>query len=88
MTTRSLSTPPGPSGASPGGLAAGSVPESRETPNPLEPLTQLLRDLHSSPSGLSEREAGRRFEVYGPNELTRRGGRRPSRGAGLGQRRA
>ena len=44
--------------------------------DPLEPLAQLLRDLRSSPSGLSDREAGRRLEVSGPNELARRGGRR------------
>ena len=39
-------------------------------------MAQLLRDLHSSSGGLSGREAGRRLEVYGSNELTRRGGRR------------
>ena len=44
--------------------------------DPLEPLAQLLRDLRSSPSGLSDREAARRLEVSGPNELARRGGRR------------
>jgi magnesium-transporting ATPase (P-type) len=51
----------------PGGVAAA---------DPLEPLAQLFRDLHSSPSGLSGREAARRLEVFGPNELARRGGRR------------
>lgn len=77
MTTPgSLSAPPGPNGAGPGGRAAGGVPELRAAPDPLEPLAQLLRDLHSSPGGLSEREAGRRLEVYGSNKLTRRGGRR------------
>jgi calcium-translocating P-type ATPase len=45
-------------------------------PNPLEPLAQLFRDLRSSPAGLSDREATRRLEVNGPNELSRRGGRR------------
>ena len=47
-----------------------------ESPNPLEPLAQLFRDLRSTPSGLSGREAARRLEAAGPNELTRRGGRR------------
>ena len=45
-------------------------------PDPLEPLGQLYRDLRSSASGLAGREAARRLEVYGPNELARRGGRR------------
>ena len=77
MTTPgSLSASPGPNGADPGGRAAGGVPEPRAAPDPLEPLAQLLRDLHSSPGGLSQREAARRLEVYGPNELTRRGARR------------
>src|SRR6185312_15540868 len=77
MTTPGrLSAPPGPNGAGPGGRAAGGVPETRAAPDPLEPLAQLLRDLHSSPGGLSQREAVRRLEVYGPNELTRRGERR------------
>lgn len=44
--------------------------------DPLEPLEQLLRDLRASPRGLSGREAARRLEVSGPNELVRRGGRR------------
>ena len=44
--------------------------------DPLEPLAELFRDLRSSPGGLSGREAARRLEVSGPNELTRRGGRR------------
>ena len=45
-------------------------------PDPLEPLVRLFRDLGSSRDGLSAREAARRLEVYGPNELTRRGGSR------------
>jgi calcium-translocating P-type ATPase len=49
---------------------------TRGMPDPLEPLAQLFRDLRSSPAGLSAREAARRLEVNGPNELTRRGGRR------------
>jgi calcium-translocating P-type ATPase len=44
--------------------------------DPLEPLEELFRDLRASPAGLSGREAARRLEVSGPNELTRRGGRR------------
>ena len=44
--------------------------------DPREPLAQLFRDLRSSPAGLSSREAARRLEVSGPNELARRGGRR------------
>src|SRR6516164_11505309 len=44
--------------------------------DPLEPLTELFRDLRTSPAGLSAREAARRLEVFGPNELSRRGGRR------------
>lgn len=41
-----------------------------------ESLAQLFRDLRSSPGGLPAREAARRLEVTGPNELSRRGGRR------------
>ncbi|MFD4556602.1 cation-translocating P-type ATPase [Streptomyces sp. NPDC058469] len=44
--------------------------------DPLEPLTLLLQHLRSSAGGLSEREAARRLQVYGPNELVRRGGTR------------
>jgi len=47
-----------------------------ESPNPLEPLAQLFRDLRSTPGGLSGREAARRLAAAGPNELVRRGGRR------------
>jgi len=47
-----------------------------QTANPLEPLAQLLRDLRASTDGLSGREAARRLQVSGPNELARRGGRR------------
>ena len=41
-----------------------------------EPLVELFRDLRTSRTGLAGREAVRRMLVYGPNELTRRGGRR------------
>ena len=44
--------------------------------DPLEPLEELFRDLRASATGLSGREAARRLEVSGPNELVRRGGRR------------
>lgn len=46
---------------------------ARGAPNPPKPLEQLLRDLRASASGLSGREAARRLEVSGPNELSRRG---------------
>lgn len=45
-------------------------------PDSLEPLAQLFRDQRSTPGGLSSREAARRLEVAGSNELARRGGRR------------
>ena len=44
--------------------------------DPLETLEELFRDLRASAAGLSDREAARRLEVSGPNELVRRGGRR------------
>ena len=40
-----------------------------------EPVGRLLRDLRTSRSGLSGREAARRLIAYGSNELRRRGGR-------------
>ncbi len=42
--------------------------DAREDP------AQLFLELRSSPEGLSGREAARRLEAYGPNELERRGG--------------
>jgi calcium-translocating P-type ATPase len=59
----------GPGDATARGAAGGAA-------DPLEPLDRLFRDLRASPGGLSAREAARRLEVYGPNELARRGGRR------------
>jgi magnesium-transporting ATPase (P-type) len=56
--------------------AAAASGGTAAVPDPLEPLAQLFRDLRSSPGGLSGREAARRLEVSGPNELSRRGGRR------------
>ncbi len=44
--------------------------------NAREPLAQLYRDLRTSPHGLAGPEAARRTVVYGPDELTRRTGRR------------
>ncbi|PWK65192.1 calcium-translocating P-type ATPase [Streptomyces sp. CG 926] len=41
------------------------------TPDPLEPLALLRRELHTGPLGLSSREAARRLAVYGPNEVRR-----------------
>ncbi len=75
METQSVQEKPGrdlrANGAAPGEPALEARPA-----DPLEPLEQLFRDLRSSPHGLSGREAARRLEVSGPNELVRRGGRR------------
>jgi calcium-translocating P-type ATPase len=49
---------------------------ARSPAGPREPLAELFSDLRSSPAGLSGREAARRLEVSGPNELSRQGGRR------------
>jgi magnesium-transporting ATPase (P-type) len=40
----------------------------------LAPLDLLLRDLTTTPSGLSDRDSARRLVQYGPNELQRQGG--------------
>jgi calcium-translocating P-type ATPase len=56
--------------ATTGQAAAGSPADPRA------PLAKLFRDLRSAPTGLSGREAARRLEVFGRNELARRGGRR------------
>ncbi|HEU5417561.1 MAG TPA: cation-transporting P-type ATPase [Streptosporangiaceae bacterium] len=61
--------------AGPGGAAA-QVPADGRLPDPLEPLSELLRDLRTSRTGLTSREAARRLVAYGPNELSRRSGRR------------
>ncbi len=42
--------------------------------DPREPIGRLLRDLASDAGGLSEREAARRLERFGPNELHSRRG--------------
>ena len=41
---------------------------------PTERVELLMRDLRSSPQGISAAEAARRLIQYGPNELRRRGG--------------
>ena len=43
-------------------------------PDPREPIGLLLRDLASGTGGLSEREAARRLERFGPNALHSRRG--------------
>ena len=40
--------------------------------DPTEPARRLLRDLRADRRGLSSREAARRLDVVGPNELPRR----------------
>ena len=49
-------------------------PDDAEHSDQRRPLAELFRDLRTSPAGLTGREAARRLIVYGPNELTRRGG--------------
>jgi calcium-translocating P-type ATPase len=56
--------------------AGGGAGDAARPADPLEPLAQLFRDLRASPGGLAGREAARRLQVSGPNELARRGGRR------------
>jgi magnesium-transporting ATPase (P-type) len=48
--------------------------EARGVVDPLERTDLLLRDLRSSRSGLSLRDAQRRLDQYGPNEIRRREG--------------
>jgi magnesium-transporting ATPase (P-type) len=65
------------------GEASGAAPAAGvEGINPTEPVIRLLRDLRTSHSGLSSREAARRLVVYGPNQLRRRGRRRLGRELG------
>jgi calcium-translocating P-type ATPase len=58
------------------GSAHAPVPEdaSVSAPDPREPLALLYRDLRTSSTGLTEREAERRRTVYGLNTLSRRAG--------------
>jgi calcium-translocating P-type ATPase len=51
-------------------------PEAAPNIDPTESAEGLLRRLRTGPDGLSSREAQRRLIQFGPNELTRRGGRR------------
>jgi len=46
--------------------------ENVSRPDPEESAERLLRDLRSRRTGLSDREAARRLELEGPNELSRR----------------
>ena len=62
--------------SAPDGRDTSAAEPSGEDTNPLEPVAELFRDLRTSRSGLSAREAARRVLVFGPNELSRRGGRR------------
>ena len=48
--------------------------DARRAIDPRERADLLLRDLRSSRSGLSPREAQRRLDQYGPNEIRRREG--------------
>ncbi|SEC65429.1 plasma-membrane calcium-translocating P-type ATPase [Amycolatopsis tolypomycina] len=41
-----------------------------------EPVARLLRDLRTTPTGLTAREAARRLQVSGPNSLPSHGGRK------------
>ncbi|MEV4050010.1 cation-transporting P-type ATPase [Amycolatopsis sp. NPDC049688] len=41
-----------------------------------EPVVRLLRDLRTTPAGLTAREAARRLQVSGPNALPSHGGRK------------
>jgi len=77
---RMTATEAAPDGRGPGTADADGrsqgAPAGPGIPDPLEPLDWLFRDLRASPGGLSGREAARRLEVSGLNELARRGGRR------------
>jgi calcium-translocating P-type ATPase len=53
---------------------APASPDDASAIQPTEHVELLMRDLRSSPQGLSSPEAKRRLLQYGPNELHRRGG--------------
>src|SRR6266536_2672904 len=66
---------PVPSGEVPSTRALGSAsPTVLPLPSVHEPIRLLLRDLGTTPRGLTSREAARRLVAYGPNELRRHGG--------------
>jgi hypothetical protein len=50
-------------------LAESPEGDPPDVTNPREPVVRLLRDLHSGPGGLTERESARRLQVVGRNEL-------------------
>lgn len=57
-------------------VKASDEPDDAEQTDERRPADDLFRDLRTSRSGLTAREAARRQLVYGPNTLTRAGGRR------------
>ena len=63
-------------GVPPVPLAPGGADGVPRAVDPTEPARRLLRDLRTDRRGLSGREAARRLEVVGPNELPRRRGER------------
>jgi len=75
LTTR-LSDAAGSAVEAPAGPAAGTEAPDDEAVDGRRPLVDLFHDLRTSRAGLSNREAAHRQVVYGPNELTRRTGRR------------
>ena len=64
-----------PEQQSTGSMGDTPLPASSPESSALEPVPLLLRDLGTTPHGLTSREAARRLTAYGPNELRRRGGR-------------
>jgi calcium-translocating P-type ATPase len=58
------------------GAAGTGGPDVAQDNDQRRPVAEVYRDLRTSSAGLGGREAARRLVVYGPNELTRRGGRR------------
>src|SRR5579862_3908070 len=59
-----------------GGVAKGEPDLVAARRDATRSARRLLRDLRSSPDGLSSSEAQRRLRQYGRNMLVRRGGRR------------
>ena len=57
------------------GAAVAPFRDPDDVGDPREPITRLLRDLRSTPQGLSTTEAARRLAMLGPNELVRAPGR-------------